>query len=364
MNSLLKVVAAPQRLAGEAGRARKKGCGRFCWRWSKWLLSPGFLFVGIAIFFFTQGGNRTLEGVAKATDAVAEVSVAAGNLAGATANATVAVTGLALEAVVVATSAAEEAYRGVDVLDMMAQRTTCKAVGNSPGNLSLWVSGGADGALSSAVVPPIAGLVRTLSVGVPSKEISSEKFDVHGNFWQFSARARLRTDGSAVMAAWVVNVSFATQWTNPIWEGWGFRIDAESQRIIDRMKKSLEKLGPLPAVFYALDDQTIMAELGVGLFTMVHLPPARFRWDFVASGLALIAAAVFWQWQRLLTLVYRLRNCAAVGHLLKWRGSFVAAIPGDSSIEPQEPDGTGGSPIQEPDWHYITGGLNLEGLNA
>ncbi len=162
------------------------------------------------------------------------------------------------------------------------------------------------------------------------------------------------------MAAWVVNVSFATQWTNPIWEGCGFRIDAESQRIIDRMKKSLEKLGPLPAVLYALDDQTIMAELGVGLFTMVHLPPVRFRWDFVASGLALIAAAVFWQWQRLLSLVYRLRNCAAVGHLLKWKGSFVAAIPG---IEPQEPDGTGGSPIQTTA-NYITGGLNLEGQTA
>ena len=79
-------------------------------------------------------GNRgVLAGWSKTTAAVAEVSEAVGNLAGTTADATVAVSGLAVEAVVVAGSAAEEAWRGVDVLGVVVSRTSCKAVGRLGG---------------------------------------------------------------------------------------------------------------------------------------------------------------------------------------------------------------------------------------
>ena len=317
----------------------------------------------IAVAFGTQSGNRTLEGVAKATDAVAEVSLAAGNLAGATANATVAVTGVAVEAIVVATSAADEAYRGVDVLDLQAQRTTCKAIGNSPANLSLWVLGGADGAVSGAVSQPISSLVRSLTRGVPAKEVSSEKFDVHGNFWQFCARAKLRTDGSAAVAAWVVNASFTTQWTNPFWHGWGFRIDAESARIIDRMKKSLVKLGPVPSSLFVLDDATLLEELGIGLFILPDLPPrTSFRWVCFTVCLFGMVIAI-WQRHRVFSLSSRLVQ-------MSWWQKLAAAtnagaahtVPG-SDTAPAEPDGTGGSPLQVTT-NYIGGGLDMEGQSA
>ena len=271
IDKLLRAVGAGARASRSAvRRPRQRRCS--CHHWfGKRLLRDVSLAV-IALGLFSCGNRDVFAGFGKASLAVAEVGEAAGNLASASANATVAITGVAVDAVVVAASAAEEAWRGIDVLNLSLTRQTCRAVGVSSYALSSWVEAGANGAFPATVAPMLGNLVHDVSYWVPAVEHTTEQFDITGTFWHYWMRCRYREDGSSVMAAWVINATFVTQWSNPLWEHLGVRVDAESRRVVEKIRLSVDKLRPLPANFGAVDDATILRDLGVGL------RPSAFFW--------------------------------------------------------------------------------------
>ena len=59
---------------------------------------------------------------------------------------------------------------------------------------------------------------------------------MQGIFWEYWVRCRYRDDGTVVMASWVINASFLTQWTNPLWEQLGLRVDAEGRRVVEKVR--------------------------------------------------------------------------------------------------------------------------------
>jgi hypothetical protein len=286
IDKLLRAVGAGARASRSAARRpRQRRC--LCHHWfGKRLLRDVSLAV-IALGLFSCGNRDVFAGFGKASLAVAEVGEAAGNLASASANATVAITGVAVDAVVVAASAAEEAWRGIDVLNLSLTRQTCRAVGVNSHALSSWVEAGADGAFPATVAPMLGNLVHNVSYWVPVIEHTTEQFDITGTFWHYWMRCRYRDDGSSVMAAWVINATFNTQWSNPLWEHLGVRVDAESRRVVEKIRLSVDKLRPLPANFGAVDDATILRDLGVGL------RPGAFLWARPARSCLLLTVLGF-----------------------------------------------------------------------
>ena len=126
IDKLLLRAVGGQAARGAARRPRNRRCP--CYGWLGKRLLRDFSLAIIALCLFSCGNRDVFAGLGKATQAVAEVGEAAGNLAGASANATVAITGVAVDAVVVAASAAEGAWRGIGLLNISMTRQTCKVV--------------------------------------------------------------------------------------------------------------------------------------------------------------------------------------------------------------------------------------------
>ena len=76
--------------------------------------------------------------------AVAGVANAAGNLADVCANVTIAMADSAIGGLYAAKAAAEEAWRGVDLLNVSTDRLVSKSVGSSPAVLGTWLQRGND----------------------------------------------------------------------------------------------------------------------------------------------------------------------------------------------------------------------------
>ena len=140
MAELMRATAGAQRAAG-AQRRRNKRCK---WRQS-WIYKRVRKLLGgstLFILFMMLRHKGIFSGVEQVTQAMAEVTQAVGSLASVAANATSKVSHVAEDVILVASGAADEFYRGVDVLNASFSRSSSKAVGRSAGELAAWVAMG------------------------------------------------------------------------------------------------------------------------------------------------------------------------------------------------------------------------------
>ena len=76
---------------------------------------------------------------------------------------------------------------------------------------------------------------------------------------------RVRKDHTVLLAGWVVTGSFASQWVNPTWETLGYRINAESSRIVEQLSDTMAKLGPVPDSLFDFSDSSVAVQMAVPL---------------------------------------------------------------------------------------------------
>ena len=129
----LAVMARPQPAAGArraaAAARRSKRCGAAATRkWLKKALKNVTLPLLLCCVVSCNTGG-VAKGLNKAGEALADVSEAAGNVLSVSANITVLATQATIDAINVASSAADEFRRGVDVIDVSIKRSSCKALG-------------------------------------------------------------------------------------------------------------------------------------------------------------------------------------------------------------------------------------------
>ena len=120
------------------------------------------------------------------------MTVAAGNLADAGANVTVAVTDAALSTLSLAHTAAGEAWHGIDLLNVSIGRDASTAVGSSAEELAAWFEDGHDVSIPAAHMGWFSTVIRKVSPQVPVVHVSRELMNVHGQFTRVLAHARLR----------------------------------------------------------------------------------------------------------------------------------------------------------------------------
>ena len=175
---------------------------------------------------------------------------------------------------------------------------------------------------------------------------------MQGIFWEYWVRCRHRDDGTVVMASWVINASFLTQWTNPLWEQLGLRVDAEGRRVVEKVRLTVEKLRPLPDNFGVIDDASLQRDLGVGLrpgaFFIAR--PVRSCLLIVVLGLLLIVCL------RRCGLVLRaltLKLSYFVGCLPQAAGLHTVAVAASEALAAPEPASSHGNSIVEAEADYI-----------
>ena len=76
---------------------------------------------------------------------------------------------------------------------------------------------------------------------------------------------RVRKDHTVLLAGWVVTGPFASQWVNPTWEILGYRINAESSRIVEQLSDTMAKLGPVPDSLFDFSDSSVAVQMAVPL---------------------------------------------------------------------------------------------------
>ncbi len=255
------------------------------------MLPKGFVttcvMVILAISAFSGGSHSPWASVQRSVDAFIKVGDAAGELATAGANATVAITGVAVDAIVVASSALDEAMQGIDVLNISLCRTTCKAVASNRESLAQYLILDSKGTVPPAASASLAGKILGMSLEVPASEVSQEYFSATGVYWSYWGRVTVRSDRTLAAALIVRNASFTTQWINPMWDILGFCVTSESPRIVDKVGTAFSRLNPIEDSKLDISEEALEKEFGLGSSWKTW---TRFGWKMLRAAVVLAVA--------------------------------------------------------------------------
>ena len=140
-------------------------------------------------------GRNLLSIINDAGGAAVNVVRAAEGVTSSAANLTIAISHLAVGAISVSVSAAEDFCAGVDLHNVFAQRTVVRAGGASPFALELWVKDGAGGAVDNETRAPILAFVRAFNMSVPVQQGSGQVFHAEGKYFSWRCEMRALSSG-------------------------------------------------------------------------------------------------------------------------------------------------------------------------
>ena len=192
------------------GRGRRRTRCTWCKRWAWRFVTCLALFC-----FLGPHGSQITSHLASIGGATAEVVKAAGDVASAGANMTVAVSHFAIGAISISVSAAEDFWHCVDLHAAVANRTVTKAAGSSPQSIRHWVAEGAGGALYGDFLRAIFQFAEGFNGSVPVQAGTGQLFRAEGHYFAWHAEMRLLPSGYIGFAVSVVSVSFQPRWANP-----------------------------------------------------------------------------------------------------------------------------------------------------
>ena len=258
-----ELAAGPRPAPGAAARARRRRRKRSCWC----SLLPSRrslkLYVAFMICFILVFGSgvRILGGVSRMTDALADITQAAGHLVGAGANATVRATNLGVVALSTTSAAVNDLLYGVDLVNVSLHRTSAKAFAVSSASLQHWLI--ARGPFPEPVANWFSKSLDMLSGEVPHLELQDDIIKANGTYWMMWARLRRRSDSSVAAAMVVVSAHFNPIWSNPAWELLGCEIATQSVAILAEFRAAIAELPPVPASLFAVDDAALARDFSL-----------------------------------------------------------------------------------------------------
>ena len=249
------------------------------------------MFNGICALLLLSGvarnGRSLVDGIASATQALAEVSAAAGELAGAGANATVSLTQLGVKVMSTSATAMGDLWHGVDLHNVSIKRQTCRVGGVSVKHLAAWLL--STDPFHDDAAEWFSVQAGSVSHAVPAIVMGDETTDVNGSYRKTWINCRRRSDNSAACALVSWTVTYDVQWVNPAWEAFGFTAESQGEFILQQLRSCLGKLRPLADAELAIDDYALAKSLHMPLGWNIW---ARAAWWALAI-LAVICLSLF-----------------------------------------------------------------------
>ena len=205
----LGTAARPQ--ARPRGRRRKAWYSRCCslkivLRWAPLVLSVSLLYGG------GSGFSEALRGLGRGVNAAAnladDVASAAGTVTEVGANITVEVAELAVRALSKSKSLVDDAYAGVDIINVNATTSTIRIAAVSPGDLADWVVAGGGGHVPDQAAVTVGPLLRTIHHRLPLLDFGNASFEERGVFHRWIGKAKVLKSGYSALALSIICVEF------------------------------------------------------------------------------------------------------------------------------------------------------------
>ena len=287
---------APKRKAGKPLTRRRWSCP---FRWPK--LGPLLWFLG-PIFLVTMFSEPSLlKEMSRTAGAVANAAEGAGSLAGAVthaaANATVAVTSTAAGIASTSLTLAREAWVGVDLLNVSANRSHGRVIADDLHVVKVWAGTHPSFANVELDVDAVFGPAEALSPALPLAEWCDSFVDINGGRWiAWRVWTRRLHGGQLAVAFEVSTVMFTARWSNPLWEWLEVNPSDSSLEVLRVLSALLDTLPPVA------EQDTSLTNAALGLSELPALPQAlpeppasRFRLWILAGILSMIAVVVGWK---------------------------------------------------------------------
>jgi len=247
------------RRKGRASYSCKSCCSVF--RALRW---PALLIFGLAV---VRGTDSTLNHLARAVGASADITVAASELAVRVINSTTSgftvISSLAWAMTSSSLGVFEASWSGVDLVNVSAWRTQGRLRAPSPDTLAAWLGSSAARRVTACADDRIhaawkAG-VQSLSRDLTLADNSQDFLHTQGSFSRVSFAARLLDFGDVELRYEFLNASFAPQWANPLWALLEVDIDTQAVQIAGLLDSLVKQVPQVAAVDYALSDEEAIA---------------------------------------------------------------------------------------------------------
>ncbi len=143
-------------------------------------------------------------------------------------------------------TAADNAWRGVDVLELEATR--CSALLTMDGSevLQEWFAH----PMSNTLVPCLSDSLRahllaaasTVSFGMPLVQFADENVTLHSNFDSLKVWGQLLPTGKVQLTFELIRMSYTLAWSNPFWDHFHLDVQTERPQILRSLRRTLHEL--------------------------------------------------------------------------------------------------------------------------
>ncbi len=293
VGSLLRALgtaARPQ--ARPRGRRRKAWYSRCCSL--KIVLRWAPLVLGVSMLYGSGSGvSEALRGLGRGVNAAAnladDVVSAAGTVTEVGANITVEVADLAVRALSKSKSLVDDAYAGVDIINVNATTSTIRIAAVSPGDLADWVVAGGGGHVPARAAATVGPLLRTIHHRLPLLDFGNASFEERGVFHRWTGKAKVLNSGYSALALSIICVEFDVEWSFFFWE----MLEFDARRMHSRVLRNIDALlvdvpSPSPELFVLTDASVDTASLPVlrssRFASVTEWLGSRVDWESVVLG--------------------------------------------------------------------------------
>lgn len=211
-------------------------------------------------------------------------------------------------------TAADNAWRGVDILNLEASR--CSALLTMDGGevlhewLLLPMSTTLVPCLSDSLRAHLVAAAATVSLGMPLVQFADENSSLSSSFESLKVWGQLLPTGKVQLTFELIQMSYVLAWSNPLWDHFHLDVQTERAQILRSLRRTLTEL-PQPSV--------PLQQPALELQVSFSWPMLRARCRAWLRRIMMDMATFCWQW-----MVETSRGSGAVN---EWGLLFLVLLP-------------------------------------
>ena len=235
--------------------------------WTKWFWQVvrkramgRFSFCCFFLAFASLGGSSgLLSQLASFTGAALSLGETTSMAAGQAMNLTGIVASSASQMVVAATSngltAAANAWRGIDILDLQTQRCSGLVTVDGDEVLREWFASN----FSTTLIPCLTAQLQeqmlaaasSVNLGMPTAQTATEHLELAARFDALKVWGQLLPSGKIQITFEMVRMEYALAWSNPLWAHLSLDVQSERTQVLQALRRTLLELprpSPVPSL--------------------------------------------------------------------------------------------------------------------
>ena len=151
----------------------------------------------------------------------------------------------------------DDAYAGVDIINVNATTSTIRIAAVSPGDLADWVVAGGGGHVPARAAATVGPLLRTIHHRLPLLDFGNASFEERGVFHGRTGKAKVLNSGYSALALSIICVEFDVEWSFFFPEMLEFDARRMHSRVLRNIDALLGDVPPPSAELFVLTDASV-----------------------------------------------------------------------------------------------------------